>query len=172
MTSAFSCPASFCTPRPNLPVTSGISWLPTFAFQSPGMKRMSFWVFYKVYRSYSSVRSYRSSQNPFNFSFFGITGWGMDNCDVEWFALQTNWDYFVVFEIAPNYCILNSLVDYEGYSISSKGFLPTVVDILATWIKCLFSSILVHWFLKWWCSFLPSPAWPCPILPRFMDLTF
>ena len=36
MTSAFSrqnyislCPASFCTPRPNLPVTPGISWFPT-----------------------------------------------------------------------------------------------------------------------------------------------
>ena len=28
------CPASFCTPRPNLSVTPGISWLPTFAFQS------------------------------------------------------------------------------------------------------------------------------------------
>ena len=49
MTSAFSwqnsislCPASFCTPRPNLPVTPGISWLPTFAFQSPIMKRTSF----------------------------------------------------------------------------------------------------------------------------------
>ena len=38
------CPASFCTPRPNLPVTPGISWLPTFAFQSPIMKRTSFWV--------------------------------------------------------------------------------------------------------------------------------
>ena len=25
--------------------------------------------------------------------------------------------------------ILDSLVDYEGYSISSKEFLPTVVDI-------------------------------------------
>ena len=38
------CPASFCTPRPNLPVTSGISWLPTFAFQSPIMKKTSFGV--------------------------------------------------------------------------------------------------------------------------------
>ena len=28
------CPASFCTPRPNLPVTPSISWLPTFAFQT------------------------------------------------------------------------------------------------------------------------------------------
>ena len=51
MTSAFSwqnstrlCPALFCTPRPNLPVTSGVSWLPTFAFQSPMMKRDLFWV--------------------------------------------------------------------------------------------------------------------------------
>ena len=36
------CPASFCTPRPHLPVTPGVSWLPTFAFQSPIMKRTSF----------------------------------------------------------------------------------------------------------------------------------
>ena len=49
LTSVFSwqnsislCPASFCTPRPNLPITPGISWLPTFAFQSPIMKRTSF----------------------------------------------------------------------------------------------------------------------------------
>ena len=27
------CPVLFCTPRPNLPVTPNISWLPTFAFQ-------------------------------------------------------------------------------------------------------------------------------------------
>ena len=26
------CPASFRTPRPNLPLTPGVSWLPTFAF--------------------------------------------------------------------------------------------------------------------------------------------
>ena len=45
------------------------------------------------------------------------------------FALEMNKDHSVVFEIAPKYCISDSLVDYEGYSISSKGFLPTVVDI-------------------------------------------
>ena len=28
------CPASFCTPRPNLPVIPDISWLPTIAFHS------------------------------------------------------------------------------------------------------------------------------------------
>ena len=36
------CPASFCTPRPNLPVTPAVSWLPTFVLQSPVMKRTSF----------------------------------------------------------------------------------------------------------------------------------
>ena len=35
-------PASFCISRPNFPVTPGISWFPTFAFQSPIMKRTSF----------------------------------------------------------------------------------------------------------------------------------
>ena len=36
------CPASFRIPRPNLPVTPGVSWLPTFTFQSPVMKRTYF----------------------------------------------------------------------------------------------------------------------------------
>ena len=64
----------------------------------------------------------------FNFSFFSVTGWGIDvdYCDIEWFALVTNRDHSVVFEIASKYCIWDSFVDYEGYSISSKGFLPTV----------------------------------------------
>ena len=67
----------------------------------------------------------------FNFSFFSITGWGidLDYCDTEWYALETNRDHSVIFETAPKYCILDPFVDY-GYSISSKGFLPTVVDIM------------------------------------------
>ena len=66
------------------------------------------------------------------FSFFSITAWGidLDYCDIEWFALETNRDHSVIFEIAPKYCILDSFVDYEGYYISSKGFLATVVDIM------------------------------------------
>ena len=54
----------------------------------------------------------------------------MDYSDIEWFALETNRDHPVVFEIASKYCISDSFVDYDGYSISSKGFLPTVVDIM------------------------------------------
>ena len=41
-----------------------------------------------------------------------------------------NRDHSVIFEIAPKYCILDSFVDYEGYSIFSKGFLATVVDMM------------------------------------------
>ena len=70
---------------------------------------------------------------PFNFSFFSITGWGieLDYYDMEWFALETKRDHSVVFEIAFKYCISDSfVVDHDGYSISSEGFLPTVVDIM------------------------------------------
>ena len=69
---------------------------------------------------------------PFNLSFFSIPGWdiGLDYCDIEWFALETNRDHSVVFEIASKYCISDSFVDHDGYYISSKGFLPTVGDIM------------------------------------------
>ena len=63
-------------------------------------------------------------------SFFSVTGWGIDLAyrDIEWFALET--------EIILSFLRLHpstkfwTLVDYDGYSISSKGFLPTVVDIM------------------------------------------
>ena len=44
-------------------------------------------------------------------------------------TLEMNRDHFVIFEIASKYCISDSFVDYDGYSISSKGFLLTAVDI-------------------------------------------
>ena len=71
---------------------------------------------------------------PFNFSFFNIRGWGtgLGYCDVVRLALEMNRDYSIVFKIAPKYCILDSFVDYDGYSISPKGFLPKVVDIMVT----------------------------------------
>ena len=50
--------------------------------------------------------------------------------DIEWFALEMNRDHSVIFEIASKYCISDSLVDHDGYSISSEGFLPAVVDIM------------------------------------------
>ena len=117
------CPASFCPSWPNLPVTPGISSLPTFAFQSPIMNRTSFGVLV--------LKGLVGLHRPFNFSFFSITGWGigLDYYDIEWFALETNRGHSVIMEIASKYCISDSFVDYDGNSIYSKGFLPKVIDV-------------------------------------------
>jgi len=66
---------------------------------------------------------------PYNFS-ITLQGIDLDDCNIEWFAIETNRDNSVVFEIASKYCISDSFVDSDGYSTSSKGFLPTVVDIM------------------------------------------
>ena len=68
----------------------------------------------------------------FYFSFFSISCWSidLDYCDAECFALEMNRDHSVVFEIASKYWISDSFVYHDGYSISSEGFLPAVVDIM------------------------------------------
>ena len=72
------------------------------------------------------VRLHRTVQ----LQLLSVTGWGvdLDCCDIEWFALEMNRDHSVIFEITSKYCISDSFVDHDGYSISSEGFLPTVVD--------------------------------------------
>ena len=90
------------------------------------MKRTSF-------LGVSSKRSYRSSQNHSTSAssalLVGAQAWITVILNGI-FALETNRDHSVIFETAPKYCILDSFVDHDGYSISSKGFLPTVVDIM------------------------------------------
>ena len=77
---------------------------------------------------------------------FSITGWGidLDYHNIEWFALETNRDHSIVFEIVSKYCISDSFVNYDDYSISSKRFLPTVVDIMVSELN---SPIPVHFSL-------------------------
>ena len=89
------------------------------------MKRTSF-------LGVSSKRSCRSSQNrsTSDSSVLLAGALDLDYCDIEWFALETNRDHSVIFEIASKYCILGSFVDYDDYSISSKVLLPTVVDTM------------------------------------------
>ena len=69
---------------------------------------------------------------PFNFSFFSITGRGinLDYRDIERFALETNRDHSVIFEIACRYYSSDPFVDCDGHFITSKGFLPTLVDAM------------------------------------------
>ena len=132
MTSVFSwknsvslCPASFCTPRPNLSWSYSRYLLTSyFCFPVPyNEENISFGCQFQILQVFIEL---------FNFSFSSITGQGidLDYCDIEWLALEMNRDDSVIFEIASTYCISDSFVDYEGYSILSKGFLPTVVDIM------------------------------------------
>ena len=52
------------------------------------------------------------------------------------------WDCTQVLHFRLKYCISDpsTAFDYEGYSIFSKGFLPTVVDIMVIWVKFTHSS--------------------------------
>ena len=43
-----------------------------------------------------------------------------------------NRDCSVVFKIESKYCISDSFIDNDGYSFSSEGFLPAVVDIMVS----------------------------------------
>jgi len=54
----------------------------------------------------------------------------LDYLDIEWFALEMNRDYSVIFEIEGKCYIPDYFVYYDGYSISSKGFLTTELDIM------------------------------------------
>ena len=49
---------------------------------------------------------------------------------VKGFGIVNKADHSVILEIASKYCISDSFVDHDGHSISSMGFLPTVVDIM------------------------------------------
>ena len=89
------------------------------------MKRTSFW-------GVNSRRSCRSSQNRSTSASSALLVGAKTLITVifKWFALEMNRDHSVIFETAYKYCISDSFVDHDGYSISSKGFLPTVVDIM------------------------------------------
>ena len=65
-----------------------------------------------------------------NFSFFSISGWGID-LNAEWFALGITEIILLFLRLHLGIAFWTLLlVDCEGYSVSSKGFLPTVVYII------------------------------------------
>ena len=77
--------------------------------------------------------------------------WSGHRLGLLWYwmvCLGNKHSHSVIFEIAPKYCISDSFVDYDAYSISSKGFLPTVVDIITVFgIRFAFPahfSSLIH----------------------------
>ena len=80
-----------------------------------------------------------------------------------------NRDLSVVFEIESKYCTSDSFVDYNGYSISSKGFLPTVVNIMFIWVKFTHFSSLIPKMLT---LTLAISCLTTFNLPWFMNLAF
>ena len=88
------------------------------------------------------------------------------------FCLGNEQRQFFVFEIASKYYISDSFVDYDGYFISSTGFLPAIVDMMAIWVN---SHISVHFSLLIPKMLMFTLAISCSTtsnLPWFMDLTF
>ena len=67
-----------------------------------------------------------------NFSFFGIIGQGIDLDYVTLNGLPWKRTEIILsfLRLYPS-TVFWTLVVYEGYSIPSKGFLPSVVDIVA-----------------------------------------
>ena len=57
-----------------------------------------------------------------------------------WMVCLGSEHHSVIYETAPKDCISDSFVDYDGHTISSEGFLPTVVDIMVIWVKIAHSS--------------------------------
>ena len=168
----------------NIQGWSPLEWTGWISLQSKGLSRAFSNTTGQKHQFFSTQLSSQSNSHihtwpqvfkkPFNFSFFSITHQGidLDYHDIEWFALETNRDNSVVFEIASKYCISDSFVDFDGYSISSKGFLPTVVDI---WSSELNSPIQVHLSLLIPRVSMFTLAISCLTtsnLPWFMDITF
>ena len=86
-------------------------------------------------------------------------------------CLNKNWDLSFLLEIAPKFFISDCFVDHEGYSISSKGLLPTLVDIMVIWIKFAipihFSSLIPKMSMLTLAISLTTSN-----LPWFYDLLF
>ena len=167
MTSAFSwqnsislCSASFCIPRPNLPVIPGISWLPTFAFQSPIMKRNLFWVLILK----DLVGLHITVQLQLLQHYWGID---LDYCDIEWFALEMNRNHSVIFDLKtmqklgciqvqnrskwylsphslPQSSFLLKCIHSEQFHICLQSFLSLLFRHLNTKMyKCIWNGIIL-----------------------------
>ena len=124
-------------------MTSAFSWqncysLPCFIFNSKAklaLLQLSLDFLLLLYRTSDEkdffflvliLEGFVVLHRTFRLELLHIRGWSinLDYCDVE---VEVNRDHSIIFEIVPRYCISDSFVDYEGYSISSKAFLPTVV---------------------------------------------
>ena len=159
------CFGSFCSPRPNLRLVQ-ISLDSLLLPSNPLMKRASCLLLVLE----ADVVLHRTNQLHLLWNQWLGHGLELLWC---WIICHGNkLRSFCHFEVVPKYCISDSCVDNEGY-FSSKGFLPTVVDIVIIWIKFFHNCpFLVHWFLRCPMFNLAISCLTTSNLPWFMDLTF
>ena len=77
----------------------------------------------------------------------------------------------VIFETASKYCTFDSFIDYDGYSISSKEFLPTVIDIMIIELNSPIPIHLSSLILRISMFTLAISCLTTSNLPWFLDLT-
>ena len=86
---------------------------------------------------------------PFNVSFFNITGQGIGLGYVMLNGLPWKWTKITLsFWGLHSSTAFQTLVHYNGCSISSKGFLPTGVDRVVIWAKFTFFSPFISLIAK------------------------
>ena len=131
MTSAFSWqnsislhPASFCTPRPNLPLSYSRCFLTSyFCISVPyNEKDIFFWVLVLK----GLVGLHRTIQLQLLQCYWSGHRLGLH--DIEWFALETSRDHSVIFH--PSTAFQTLLLTMMATSFLLRDSLPTVVDIL------------------------------------------
>ena len=110
-------------------------WLCTLAFHSLMMKRTSLF-FVLVLEGLVSL--HRTVQRQLLQRYWlghrlGLPWYWMVCLGNEQRSFCRFWDCIHILHFGP-------FVDCDGYSISSKGFLPTVVDIMVIWVKFTHSS--------------------------------
>ena len=140
MASAFSwqnslslCPASLCTPRQ-------IFLLPQvfldfyFCIPVPCNEKD---VFFGVSSKRSCRSSYNCSASASSALLVGAQTW--ITVILNGVCLGNEEILLSFLRLHPS-TSFRTLVDHDGYSISSKGFLPTVIDIMVIWVKFTHSS--------------------------------
>ena len=164
------CPVSFCVPR-QMCLLLQVS-LDFLLFNSSPLwwKGCLFFFFFLVLVLESLIGLQRMGK--LQLLWHQWLGMDLDYCDIGWFTLEMNWDPSVISELHPSAAV-DSFVDSEGYSSSSKEYLPSVVDIMIIWVKFSYSCpFLVPWFPKMFMFTLAISWLIISNLPWFMDLTF
>ena len=149
------CPASFCSPKSNLPVTLAVLDFLLFHSKPQG------WIELFLVLVLGGLLGFLEL---INFSFLGISGRGIDfnYCDIEWLALETNQDHFVIFEVAPKNCILNcksvfcwlwgllhflvNRYDFSFYEFTEACFMVQGVIYPCEYSKCSWEGSIFCYF--------------------------